>query len=107
MIKNYALPGSIIHTDLWAGYNNLENEGYTHQIVNHSRFFSDSETGVNTNTIEGVWKKVKMHISSRYRNSQIDMHLNEFIWRKTNKNRLWESLLYVLSLPVNEWYSLI
>ena len=36
LIKKLMLPGTKIITDGWKTYNNLEQEGYIHDIVNHS-----------------------------------------------------------------------
>lgn len=38
-IKNYVKPGSTILSDCWKGYNSLNEQGFYHQTVNHSRFF--------------------------------------------------------------------
>ena len=60
LLTAYIAPGSIIHTDCWKGYNQLENqeEDYIHRTVNYSVEFLSSD-GVHTNTIEGNIKYSK------------------------------------------------
>lgn len=71
--------------------------GVQHETVNHSEHFLDPETGVHTNTIEGIWNGIKLQIAPRNRNKElIENHLLEYIWRKNNKETLWESLLFAL-----------
>ncbi|CAH2085744.1 unnamed protein product [Euphydryas editha] len=36
LIKKHVSEGTIIHTDMWRAYNDLENHGFTHRRVNHS-----------------------------------------------------------------------
>ena len=54
VIASHLLPGSIILTDMWRGYAGLAAAGFTHLVVNHSLHFTDPDTGVSTNTIEGI-----------------------------------------------------
>ncbi|KII70970.1 putative transposase-like protein [Thelohanellus kitauei] len=49
IIRTHVLPGSIIMTDCFRSYHNL-NEFYTHFTVNHSNTFKDPETGAHTNS---------------------------------------------------------
>ena len=51
--------------DGWAGYQCLQAEGYTHEVVNHSVAFKDPETGAHTITIESTWRHVK-HLFPQY-----------------------------------------
>jgi hypothetical protein len=80
---------------MWSSYSGInEILNLEHHTVNHSVNFKDPDTGVHTNTIEGLWNGIKLEIRARSRTRDlIDGHLMEFIWRKRNKNRLWESLL--------------
>lgn len=98
-INEHVLPGSIISTDLWRGYNQLNRmNNYTHYTVNHSRHFIDPQSGVNTNTIEGTWNAVKAKIPIRCRTEKlIEPYLWEFIWRRKNNANLWEGLLHALA----------
>ena len=65
IVKDWIKPGSIIRSDGWAGYQCLQAEGYTHEVVNHSVAFKDPETGAHTNTIESTWRHVK-HLFPQY-----------------------------------------
>ena len=60
-IEEYVAPGSIIHSDKWAAYQNLSNHpnGYVHLTVNHSENFVDPNTGVHTQNIENFWRHAK------------------------------------------------
>ena len=98
VISKHVFPGSIILTDLWKGYSGLSKHfDYTHNTVNHSRNFIDPITSTHTNTIEGTWAGVKMGIPKRNRvKDEIDDHLFEFIWRRTNEIDLWNGFLNAL-----------
>ena len=95
IIEEYVEPGSVIHTDLWRGYQGInETIEVEHRTVNHSEHFKDPESGVHTNTIEGTWNGIKHNIKPRNRNAeQIDDHLLEFIWRRINEKDRWQGLL--------------
>jgi transposase-like protein len=98
-INEHVLTGSIISTDLWRGYSSLGNmNNYRHLTVNHSQHFTDPETNVNTNTIEGTWSAIKAKIPIRCRTEElIEPHLWEFIWRRKNHTNLWNALLSALA----------
>jgi IS1 family transposase len=96
--------GSIICSDMWRAYIGLNDLGYVHNTVNHSFHFRDPDTGTHTNTIEGTWNGLKLQIPPRNRTKTIDAALLEAIWRKQNRNNLWEGLLKCLR---NVHYELI
>ena len=66
LIQRNVLPGSIVHTDQWAAYNQLTfaATGYTHLTVNHSTNFVDPLSGCHTNTQEGMWHHVKRRMEN-------------------------------------------
>lgn len=98
VIKEHVLPGTTIYTDLWKGYSSLDLEGFHHGTVNHSKCFVDPNTGVHTNSIEGAWSALKMHFAPRQRTKDdIENRLGEYLWRRQNKNTLWQSFLNALS----------
>ena len=91
--------GSIIYSDFWAAYNNINKKlRFKHKTVNHSKGFKLPDTDIHTNTIEGTWNGIKMNIAPRNRNSNdVGNHLMEFIWRRQNSNSLWDSFINCLS----------
>jgi hypothetical protein len=96
-IMQHVAPGSIVKTDLWKGYSGLEDHlGMTHRTVNHSLYFSDPDTGVNTNTVEGNNNALKIMIRPRNRTFNVEDHLAEFVWRRKNNNCLWSAFIYAL-----------
>jgi transposase-like protein len=99
IIEKHVLPGSIIITDCWKGYEKLDEKmDATHLTVNHSKSFKDNESGAHTNTIEGTWYGIKRNINPRSRTQEtIDGHLFEFIWRRDNQNNLWDSFIDALA----------
>ena len=44
LIERWVLPGSIVYTDEWGGYNQLTARGYTHDTVNHT-IYTDKRVG--------------------------------------------------------------
>ena len=74
---------SIIYSDGWKAYSGLQNLGYTHCVVNHSRHFVDPATGAHTNTIESTWSGVKAKTPIQYRTvNSITPCLEKFIWKR-------------------------
>jgi transposase-like protein len=99
IITENILPGSIIYSDCWAGYNEIkERLPMAHWTVNHSKNFKDPDTGVHTNTIEGTWHGLKIKISNRNRTANgINKHLFEAIWRRNNSSNLWAAFISCLA----------
>lgn len=63
IITKYAQTGSIIYTDKWRGYFNMQrNCNFTHKTVNHSIVFVDPITLAHANTIEGNWSILKIQV---------------------------------------------
>ena len=81
LIQRNVLPGSIVHTDQWAAYNQLTftATGYTHLTVNHSLNFVDPLTGCHTNTQEGLWHHVKRQMESH---QQLESVFIDFMFRR-------------------------
>lgn len=112
IITTYVLPGSIIYTDCFKSYQNLQNL-YEHHTVNHTETFINLENGACTNTIEGTWSALKYRISPRNRTNSfddngeinentIDDFLAEFIWRRKYKDNLWDGFLNSLKNVIYE-----
>ena len=98
VLSRHIAADSIIQTDCWRGYSSIsERFGIEHRTVNHSNWFTDPETGYNTNTVEGNNYAIKRAIPIRCRTQdKIGEFLHEFIWRRKNKSHLWSSFIYAL-----------
>ena len=92
VVYSHVLPGSIVVTDGWSGYNELR-IWFDHLIVNHSENFVDPESGAITTTIERTWNGIKHQIAPRNRQIKIRERLSLFIWRRLHKKTLWNSFL--------------
>ena len=111
IISNYASEWSTIFLDMWAAYNSLENEGFTHDTVNHSEEFV-SNTGCCTNTIEGLWGLVKLKIKKMkgVLPHRLPFILDEFMHRyrfgHENGDVYYRFLLYIASFCTNQHWRL-
>ena len=60
------ISGSIVVSDCWRAYNNLEKEGYIHWKVNHSiEFVSYDDPRIHTNSIKGSWRQAKLRLPTQ------------------------------------------
>lgn len=87
IIGSAILVGSTVHTDEYKGYKPLNQMGYQHATVNHSKYEWKSG-GVYTNSIEGFWSNLKKslagthtHVSAKH----LQSYLNEFNFRHNNR----------------------
>jgi len=96
LITTHIRPGTVIYSDQFTPYIPLNQLGYIHLSVNHSKNFVDPDSGAHTNTIEGVWalvkKKLKWMCGTLY--EYIPSYLDEFTWfRNFRKDQAFEQLL--------------
>ncbi|KAF7702811.1 hypothetical protein CDIK_0343 [Cucumispora dikerogammari] len=60
---------TLITTDCWNGYLNVENIGYLHEKINHSKNFVDPKgKSIHTQNIECFWSYLKKYVKSRGKN---------------------------------------
>lgn len=62
LINQHVKKGATIWSDQFSTYITLNQDGYKHGTVNHSKEFK-SDDGVCTNTIEGLWSRLKWRIN--------------------------------------------
>lgn len=97
-ILKHVLPGSIVITDGWKGYQLFKkNINFEHDFVNHSITFKN-ERGKHTNNVEGTWNGIKIKVKPQGRvRRKMRGYLFEFIWRRKNQSRLWDALIYAIT----------
>jgi transposase-like protein len=87
IIERHIAKGSIIVSDCWKAYINLEKHGYEHRLVNHSKEFVNND-GDHTNKIEGHWRQVKCKMPSfGVRKIAFSSYLAGFLWRYEHKGK--------------------
>ena len=96
LITTHIQPGTVIYSDQFTPYIPLNQLGYIHVSVNHSKNFVDPDSGAHTNTTEGVWalvkKTLKWMCGTLY--ECIPSYLDEFTWfRNFGKHQAFEQLL--------------
>lgn len=77
----------LVATDEHSGYNDLNWEGYRHQVVNHSAGEYVRGT-VHTNSMESFWSLLKRGVMGTYHNvsrQYLPLYLNEFVFRFNNR----------------------
>ena len=82
LITTHILPGTVIYSDQFYPYIPLNQLGYIHLSVNHSKNFVNPDSGAHTNTIEGLWALVKKKLKSMSGTlyEHLPSYLDEFIW---------------------------
>lgn len=100
IISQFVRPGSIIVSDMWAGYTRLGELGYTHRVINHSEnFVSPNDRTVHTQNIENFWRWAKRRFLSTTKNIGRRLtRLAEHIFRKKYKNNLSEKIVEEIKL---------
>ena len=97
-IRRYIRPGSIIYTDCWAAYNDLDllDAGFQHGSVNHTYNYVDPLSNVHINTIEGTWNGIKRNINARlYTPELVQGKLWEFVWRRRYP-KSWDRMILIM-----------
>jgi hypothetical protein len=95
IMMEYVHTGSIVFTDCWKGYIDLNTLGFFHFTVNHSKNFVNPITGVHTQRIENLWCMVKKSIRRRCLTNTIDFSLYfiEYCFKKKYCEVVFETFL--------------
>ena len=90
VLKTWILPGTNYQTDHWRPYSRAiqSNFGAAHETVNHSVEFV-TETGVNTNMVEGFWAVFKSWMNKqgykRAKSENLLEYIGEFFFKRNFK----------------------
>ena len=102
-IVENVLPGSMIFTDEWRGYNGLDEKGFVHKTICHQRRFSRYEidgalvTHVTTNHIERMWVELRrtlkfMDCETFVQNINIESYRQLFLFSTKNDTNVLKML---------------
>jgi len=87
-VKANVAPSTTVYTDEMGAYEHLNEDGYNHQVINHSEHVYVSGN-IHTNTIEGYWSLVKRGIGGVYHSvseKYLQSYINEYGFRYNNRN---------------------
>jgi IS1 family transposase len=106
LIQEWCLPGTIIVSDGWAAYSNLESFGFRHEVVIHEQHFVDPQTGIHTNNVENFWQRCKRRLKWMYGTSRalLPSHLDHFLWLERYGHTLedrWHN--FFITIQANYW----
>ena len=103
IIKTWVHPGSIIITDCWNGYLDLQLHGYRHFVVNHSENFVDPTSLAHTQRIESLWRWVRRKAIPATGCSAVDVdfYLAGYLYRNRVKHDIIQFLKDMFSLPLS------
>ena len=89
IITEMVVQGTTVWSDTWAPYFTLNQEGYNHSMVNHSKEFV-APNGVHTQEIESFWGQLKAELKIRrgFNKNQVQGFLDEFMYRREFKDRV-------------------
>lgn len=69
---------------------------FTSKRLDHSDGFVASD-GTHLNILKGTWNGVKCTMSSRQKSkNKYSIHILTFIWRRQNKDNLWNAFIVAL-----------
>ncbi|KAG0426895.1 hypothetical protein DMUE_5937, partial [Dictyocoela muelleri] len=99
IIQRVCKLGTIIHSDMWAGYREISTRlGFSHETVNHKLNFVNPSNGVHTQHIESFWNVQKLKIKSMkgVKIDRIQLYLDEYMWKAQNFGYEFEGILKLL-----------
>jgi len=108
IIEKHIPKSTKIYHDGLATYANLHELNYQHDVVFHNREFV-TDTGVHTNTIEGLWGLMRQRIGSMHglkTRERLAAHLDEFSFRQNFKDEtgsIWNQWLQLAQTLPNWW----
>lgn len=106
IINRHVVPGSIVVTDGWGGYNGIDDQ-YIREIVIHENSFVNSD-GYHTNRIEATWGACKrlLRNNTNKKRELIFSYICEYMFRKKFKGSVLSNMITVImemySLPQND-----
>lgn len=88
IIQREVAEGSVIHSDEWLAYANLNQLNYNHLTVNHKQNYVDPNTQANTQSIERSWLDAKIRMMKKMRRTHsttFQSQLDFMCWQKMRK----------------------
>ena len=91
-------------SDKWKSYQNLDQNGFLHESVNHSENFVDpANSNVHTQTIESRWNAIKKKLKKKGTN--VTKFLDEYLLEYCFKHRFSDNLFDVFLTQIAQQYN--
>eukprot|EP00795_Rhopilema_esculentum_P005714 gene5714-10965_t len=99
IIQQWVELNTMIWTDIKAGYQNLPQLGFAHEMVNHNLYFVAPLIWVTLNRVEAMWGRAKVKFNAMYgpTNQEVEDYLSEFMWSQRFSDKPF----------VNFWYQTV
>lgn len=98
IIEQKVCPGSIIHSDEWPAYRNIQDCGFEHGTVCHKFNFVNPLNNVHTQHVESYWNRQKLRIKKLkgVKKTILPVVLVEFMYRDWFDENLFQELLNLI-----------
>lgn len=95
LVIQHVAVGSIIWSDEWRAYSELNSLGYSHYTVNHSEHFVCPISLVHTNHIENMWMRAKKKFRRMHGTTHtlFDSYLEEWLWFQRHPTRRFQAII--------------
>jgi hypothetical protein len=79
IIDAWIEPGTMVISDYWAAYRDLDAQSYMHRTVNHTISFVNKD-GDHTHTIKNKWDHIKAYLKSYKRRDDYIYHFAHYMF---------------------------
>jgi len=87
-VRKHVVPGSVVYTDQWSGYNTIsKGRRYIHRKINHANSYVVGD--IHTNSVEGLWSLIKRGIGGVYHSvspEYLQTYLDEYTFRYNRRH---------------------
>ena len=86
IMRQKIVPDSVVYSDCFKAYNSLDNQGFRHLRIHHSKLLADQKNHING--IENFWNQAKRHVRkfNGVPKEHVELFLKECAWGFNNSD---------------------